>query len=493
MTKITNTRRSVVVIGAGLGGSYLAAELVHTCDVTIVDLGNSKPLLRDRIVDLNRPATTYPTVDSGWGGTTRSWHNALMEISDEVFARKWPFSKKVMKPYYEQAYLALAGVEREIVKKSAVALSDRLAKIGFPRSLLSNDMYIPIKRQNAWLALELEKKVKRIEGEVIELSVDEIGQIGAVAIKKRDGRIERVGGEIFVLAAGGLGTPVILQKLAQSTCLSSLCNAGLHYEDHPMAVVAEVTLNKPLYKLWNYPLTEKKVRANIRIPFSILGGNLDVSFQLRPAHHIRLSKPRNDILTIVSDLRNFPWRIKNYWKLLTHTDDLLEILSFKFGLRVPTKRYSVLMVAEQPPSAGVAVFGNDDGLNISRCWEFDSSYICSLRKTVFQFLEEISDVVEEFKVIQDWDEKIYSSSHHSGTAKMSSSATTGVCDPSGRVYGIENLYVCDASLIPGSGYVNTGLTIVALAKRLGHHLKKGFELKEGFEARLGDTPSSALD
>jgi choline dehydrogenase-like flavoprotein len=35
---------------------------------------------------------------------------------------------------------------------------------------------------------------------------------------------------------------------------------------------------------------------------------------------------------------------------------------------------------------------------------------------------------------------------------------------------MSNLYVCDGSVIPGSGIANTGLTISALALRLGAHL-----------------------
>ena len=69
-------------------------------------------------------------------------------------------------------------------------------------------------------------------------------------------------------------------------------------------------------------------------------------------------------------------------------------------------------------------------------------------------------------MFSEWFKEVYSSSHHSGTARLSVSPKNGVCDINGQVHGISNLFVCDGSIIPGSGFVNTGLTIVALAMRM---------------------------
>jgi choline dehydrogenase-like flavoprotein len=40
---------------------------------------------------------------------------------------------------------------------------------------------------------------------------------------------------------------------------------------------------------------------------------------------------------------------------------------------------------------------------------------------------------------------------------------SGVVDPSFRVHGLDNLYVCDASVFPSSLGVNPQLTVMALA------------------------------
>lgn len=463
-------RQHVVIVGTGLGGCYLAAELVSYFDVTMIELSDEPPLLRDRVMDVARPAVTYPHIESGFGGTTKAWHNALMEIDATVFDKKWPFSKDTIAPYYEQAYRALSGTTREHVFKFADALRDNLINMGFPESLLAQSMFIPKVRVNVWNTLSLKGKVKAIEGEVTELIPDDEGGIGKVKIRRQGGEHVFVDADYFVLAAGGLGTPLLLQKLAKSLPLIGLKHAGMHYEDHPIAFVGEVELDKPLYKLWDFPVKTKSGNANIRLPFSLYWNDLNISFQLRPAHHLRLSKPRTKIISVLTDLRNFPFKPINYWRLLTHADDIFDILSFKFGLRIPTRNYSILMVAEQPSASYCAVWKKDNNTNISRRWEADDSYIKDLNEALDLFLKTIRPIIKQSRLFSEWPAQIYSSSHHSGTARLSKSPEDGVCDLNGQVHGLSNLFVCDGSLIPASGFVNTGLTIAALAMRMSDFL-----------------------
>jgi choline dehydrogenase-like flavoprotein len=60
--------------------------------------------------------------------------------------------------------------------------------------------------------------------------------------------------------------------------------------------------------------------------------------------------------------------------------------------------------------------------------------------------------------------------HHIGTARMSSSAASGVVDSDGKVFGVNNLYVAGSATFPTSSQANPTLTIVAMALRLASHL-----------------------
>ena len=62
--------------------------------------------------------------------------------------------------------------------------------------------------------------------------------------------------------------------------------------------------------------------------------------------------------------------------------------------------------------------------------------------------------------------QIFFSAHQMGTANLGANPDHSVVDPSGRVWGYENLIVADASLFPQSSGVNPMLTIMAMAKRV---------------------------
>ena len=461
---------TLTIIGAGLGGCCLASRLYQYFDITLIELSSGSMPLSGRILDVGYGGHTFPLAESGLGGTTRVWHNALMEIDEQSFNLHWPYDKAELIPYYELAYMLLAGISRKKIHEYAKSLKSKLEKMHVPPSLLSHNMFIPKKRINAWSHLSLSGCVRLIEGEALDLNSNGLDSIDSISVKIDSGNIINIKSQFFVLSAGGLGTPILLQKLNQSLDKFSLSNAGFNYQDHPMAFVGEVELKSPLYKLWNWPLKEKKINASLRIPLSFFYKGLNFSFQLRPAHHFRLSKPRLKLNGIINELRNSPFNLKNYIYLFKNLNELLEILSFKFGLRMPTKRYSMLMIAEQPSCKKNSLErGGEDGV-ICRNWRIDPEFLECANGAVDKFLEDINPLIVGYNKYYDWEREIFSSAHHSGMARLSKDENSGVCDKNGKVHGVKNLFVCDASAIPNSGYVNTGLTIAALSLKMADYL-----------------------
>jgi choline dehydrogenase-like flavoprotein len=64
-----------------------------------------------------------------------------------------------------------------------------------------------------------------------------------------------------------------------------------------------------------------------------------------------------------------------------------------------------------------------------------------------------------------------SNSHNIGTTRMSVTPASGVVDVNCKVHGVDNLYVAGSSVFPTSSHANPTLLIIALALRLGDHLK----------------------
>lgn len=67
--------------------------------------------------------------------------------------------------------------------------------------------------------------------------------------------------------------------------------------------------------------------------------------------------------------------------------------------------------------------------------------------------------------------EVFSTAHHMGTTRMSTSPDTGVVDTDGTVHGIHNLHVAGSSVFPTSGWAFPTFTLVALSLRLAEHLR----------------------
>jgi choline dehydrogenase-like flavoprotein len=64
------------------------------------------------------------------------------------------------------------------------------------------------------------------------------------------------------------------------------------------------------------------------------------------------------------------------------------------------------------------------------------------------------------------------SAHQMSSCRLASSAGQGAIDLSGRVYGLENVFVCDGSALPSSTGVNPALTITTLSHYLAQQIKR---------------------
>lgn len=62
--------------------------------------------------------------------------------------------------------------------------------------------------------------------------------------------------------------------------------------------------------------------------------------------------------------------------------------------------------------------------------------------------------------------------HPMGTCRMGRADGGGVTDSNGKVFGVEGLYVADASLIPDTPHVNPQITVMALATKVAFHLRE---------------------
>jgi choline dehydrogenase-like flavoprotein len=67
---------------------------------------------------------------------------------------------------------------------------------------------------------------------------------------------------------------------------------------------------------------------------------------------------------------------------------------------------------------------------------------------------------------------VFASAHQMGTCRMSPTERGGVVDPNGKVWGVEGLYVADASVFPSASGVNPMITNMAISDHTSRGLAK---------------------
>lgn len=454
-------KKRAIIVGAGLAGSIIASQLLEQFDVTVIDLALRKRKLPTPILDEGISAKLDPHVGAGPGGTTNFWHNGLIELEADDF-QKWPFGKEALVPYYKKGYEVLGGVDRAAVSTACERMRERHIQRGVPEKLLGNCIFYPQRRRNLWRHLGLKKKkVRFVVGNVTRFELNANGLSQSVIIESTKGE-QRITGDVFICCAGGLSSPVLMSNTAQAASLK-LPAIGSYYNDHPMAWIAQIKLDIRLYDIWNH--FAPSLHGSLRMPFVVREQNIKYCFYIRTQSLNR----RGRMKSVLTELRNAPFNPKSYFKLLRAGDDIIEILAFKFGINIPSWRFSVLMLSEQEPQDRISISGDKKG-NIVRHWDLPISFAKDAEDALRKMLGAFGDRVREVHMLPGWQTTLQTGAHHSGTCKMGTSPETAVCDANLKVFGTQNLFICDGSVLPQSGYANTGLTIGALALKLSDHL-----------------------
>ena len=447
-----NIKFDVCIIGTGLGAGSVRSNLSNDLSVCVLDISDkvikSTKLTRETGMASN---SSSPTYSIGHGGSTNLWHNGLVIPSDKSLER-FPIDLNELKSYCVNAFNFLSDNKIESSRKNYNYLKSKLVNIGFKKSCLNNFIYYSEKRFNSFNSIfKNEKYDSHFIGRLVDADVFN-NEVKALSISTDEG-IVSIKSKVFIFCCGGLFTRPILESLLNI----KVSNEQVYgYNDHPSSYVGLVNLNKNISKYWNHSMSGGWLRA----PFIYNVDGLEITFQLRPSYQFNSSG--KNFKSILSDLRNNYLSLQHYFSLLKNIDDLFEAISLKLRYNFPTKKYHILMVAEQSPSLEFPLsIQNDENY---RNWVVSDSDTNKYYQAVKLLKRDLEPITTSFSFFPNWKNSIFSSSHHSGSLGLI--YENSFLDSNLKISSFKNIYVCDGSVIPSTGFANTGVTICALGLRL---------------------------
>jgi choline dehydrogenase-like flavoprotein len=449
----------VVIVGAGLSGSLLAARLRQRFDVTVVELtAAGRPLMNEILCATGGINTTINRA-SGLGGTTAYWHNALIELDHDEL-RGSLLDPTEFAPWYRRAW-------QFFLNEQQLALADQthqrhLELAGAAAATVAH-MVVPQHRTNMWQRagqVYPGDPIRVIYGAATRFVRDGAGGTPSLEVTLPDGTLQRLEADRFIVAAGGLATPVLLARSFER-------GEGPigDYHDHPMAYVAKVRL-RPGSDLKTISCRDTAA-LSIRSGFVHQHDGLKAGFYLRPALSMGLRSITGGARYILSDLRNDPFSPRKILQLLGNPEAIREGLLFKSRAGFRGDLYSILMLGEQRPrpDRGTRLLG--DG-RAALDWVVDPEEHGAYQAAWQQFLDQHQGDIVAVRAVPgaEWDYR--TAAHHSGGAARFQDA--------GALHAVRDLpgvLVCDASVLRRGGIANSGLTLTALALRLADALEQG--------------------
>lgn len=474
--------KKVCVIGAGLAGGLVATQLSRRgCQVTLVECGD-RPMPYPEYGEhwvYDRPKAAF-TRGAGLGGTSNFWHGGLTVMdeadvegrSDSFHAAKLPMAYSELMDYCAKAFEIARG--STTVRLGDIGSQPEAGRNEFPINpeyFRYKALVYPTKAFSTRPMIEAAEKARGLtvvrDLQARKLRSSAGGRVTSVEGFDRARRTERtIEADLFVVCAGGLGSPrILLESVGDVQALAGL-PIGKYLIDHPTGFVFKAKLRRrmDLRNIFGQPGEGYRIQYGFALVperMSIASGRNHILF-LRPAISMKDPLIYDFLKRKFVGYKGKRLQPTDFFYLLKHTDLLYEALNFKFGLFGATEYVSGLTFSEQHPIAENTIAREaDDRYSIK--WRVSEEESQSVEAFLTTFFESHKDIFERCTIFPGIRDRLETSGHHSGGCRMSSSPAHGVVDANLKVHGIENLFVVDGSVLGYSGHANTGLTIAALA------------------------------
>jgi choline dehydrogenase-like flavoprotein len=504
------------IIGAGAAGLALAAQFMQGPGrVLVVESGRHEPDPYDE--DLNQLECVGLRHD-GWregrvrslGGTTRAWGGQLVPLrASEVESRPWvpdsgwPLRLEELEPYYRRAeqILQVEGSPYDETVWRRLSLVPPAFDPGEVRVRFSQ--WAALGRRN--FAVLWRRELERssnvsvlIDATAVSLRCTPGGEhCQTLEIRSRSGRCASIHANAYVIASGAIETARLLLSSRTANGGSVANSSGLvghFFQDH-ISYIAGV-VQPASRRAVQHVFDPRYIGATM---YSLKLEPTDAAMQregwLNAMGHIAFEIP--DALGWM-ELRRILRSLQAGRLQLPSRDETIAMLRGSVELtRLVLTRYlarrrrspgagsiRLLVDSEQAPSGAsrVSLDTRVDALGVARArldWRIGELEHRTLTGFARRVAAEFARLgLGNIRLAGDPDFNLRDTPgaardifHHMGTARMSATARTGVTRPDLRCHDTDNLYVAGAAVFPAGGIANPTFTALALALRLGDHLK----------------------
>lgn len=464
-----------------------------------------------------------------WGGRCMPFDPIDFEARDYIDGSGWPFGRETLDPFYARANLLCeAG---PFVYSAEQALRQPLRPViqGFASPNFSTDALERFSCPTDFGAryrrrLEQAPRLRvLLEANTTQIALDSSGRrVDHLVVRTLAGRELTVQATRFVLATGGLEVARLLLA-SRGHDPRGIGNAydqvGRYYMCHLAGTIGALKIHgSPDRVHHGYDVSDDGVYCRRRLTLDpAVQRRLGIGNFIARLHHPRITDPAHrsavlSLLALAKPLIPYEYAKRLHgdgassWSTwLQHVRNVLsrpfdafafawhmlrdrKLAARKFPSIIIKSRgnlYSIDFHAEQLPNpeSRVALNVDDcDELGMPRLhidWRYTPQDVETVQAALALLAQDITSsgvgTLDYRPEEVEFEMTRYGAygGHHIGTARMGTDPRTSVVDANCRVHAVDNLYIASSAVFPTSSQANPTLTIVALALRLGAHLKAG--------------------
>jgi choline dehydrogenase-like flavoprotein len=516
----------ICVVGGGAAGITLARELAGSgLDIALIESGGldfdwgPQDLYRGDNIGLPYFALDMCQLryfggnTNAWGGWCRPLDAGDFEPRPWIGSKGWPFPRAALEPHYRRAHEVLQLPETHYEPERWIARLDRkhARLLPFDRDLVETTIYqfSPPTR----FGIVYREAIRNagnircfLNTNALKIRTTSGGERATeIVAAARPGAAFTIHATIFVLTAGGTGTPRLL-LLSDEVRPNGIGNGedlvGRYFMEHPHTQRRILPFaRRAALAFYGLGLHKQRVSARFALPWPLQQreGLLNYSGNIHPLYHGHDSRGwmalRKLVLQFSASRRTDPYlRFPPYGKKEFRVGDLFRILreldrttmAGFLQLLQPDrfiKGYVLESKSEQAPNPASRILLDEarDAFGQRRI-RLDWRMLPIDRHTVLRGeaildaelrrlgIGRLAPLPPELDAA--WPENLEGGWHQLGMTRMDPDPRHGVVDADCRLHEVKNLYIASGSVFPTSGAAPPTLTIIALALRLAGHLRE---------------------
>lgn len=496
-----------IIIGTGPSAFFLTKTLLEKnpdAEITVLEAGKNTTNPNHPLSYRSSNKQEFrlkPSINIGYGGTSQLWHNVLAPLDEEDFKHKswiplsgWPIKKIDLVKHYKKT-ANFFNFEYDIFESPQHFINylDEINKVKFDANIMDHKVLIHPKKYLR-TNLEFNKLLKKYKNlKILKESValnfikeNECNVLRFFDAKKKNHK--KIYGKKFILCAGALNNPEILFNSKHLSC--NLPMLGKCLMDHPMGNFYQFRYKKPMNaKIYQSLIFKKNIaiktalrlseeqRASLNLANSV--------FYLQPSfsegYNNETEALKLKLLTVRNKLKKFKIPFKEIIGIIRDFNMAAQIIQYKTGFLSSHKITDCMFVTEQRPSIRsyvalsdeINIYGNKQTKVFWNLDEEDLNEVNNIYSYIRDNLMKANDAYETYNPKKyNWQDRLSSAAHHLGTVRMSYNQSKGCVDKNLKIFGSENIYVCDGSVFSTSGNANPTFTCMALASRLGEYISE---------------------